>query len=57
MNLKIFLGLRKFSNLSVLHTGLLMQDWVFRLGGRGEGLSVLLLPLVTTALMGALSPG
>ena len=28
----LFLGLRKFSNLSVLHKGLLMQDWVFRLG-------------------------
>ena len=27
-----FLGQRKFSNLSVLHKGLLMQDWVFRLG-------------------------
>ena len=28
----VFLGLRKFSNLSVLHKGVLMQDWVFRLG-------------------------
>ena len=27
-----FLGLRRFSNLNVLHKGLLMQDWVFRLG-------------------------
>ena len=27
-----FLWLRRFSNLNVLHTGLLMQDWVFRLG-------------------------
>ena len=25
----------KFSNLSVLHKGLLMQDWEFRLGGEG----------------------
>ena len=25
-------GVFKFSNLSVLHKGLLMQDWVFRLG-------------------------
>ena len=33
MNFKsFFLGLRKFSNLSVLHKDLLMQDWVFRLG-------------------------
>ena len=33
MNFKsVFLGLRKFSNLSVLHKGLLMQDRVFRLG-------------------------
>ena len=29
----IFLGLiLRFSNLNVLHKGLLMQDWVFRLG-------------------------
>ena len=28
----VFLGLRKFSDLNVLHKGLLMQDWVFRLG-------------------------
>ena len=28
----VFLGLRRFSNLNVLHKGLLMQDWVFRLG-------------------------
>ena len=28
-----FLGLiLRFSNLNVLHKGLLMQDWVFRLG-------------------------
>ena len=27
---KKILGLRKFSNLSVLDKGLLMQDWVFR---------------------------
>ena len=27
-----FLGLRRFSNLDVLHKGLLLQDWVFRLG-------------------------
>ena len=27
-----FLGMRKFSNLNVLHKGFLMQDWVFRLG-------------------------
>ena len=27
-----FLGLRRFSILNVLHKGLLMQDWVFRLG-------------------------
>ena len=26
------LGLQKFSNLSVLQKGLLLQDWVFRLG-------------------------
>ena len=30
--LNIFLGLQRFSNLNVLHKGLLMQDWVFRLG-------------------------
>ena len=29
---KLFWGLRKFSNLSLLHEGLLLQDWVFRLG-------------------------
>ena len=29
---RVFLGLRKFSNLNVLHKGLLMEDWVFRLG-------------------------
>ena len=29
----LFLGLiLRFSNLNVLHKGLLMQDWVFRLG-------------------------
>ena len=29
----VFLGLiLRFSNLNVLHKGLLMQDWVFRLG-------------------------
>ena len=27
-----FLGLRTFSNVNVLHKGLLLQDWVFRLG-------------------------
>ena len=27
-----FLGLRKFSNVNVLHKDLLLQDWVFRLG-------------------------
>ena len=32
MTNSFFLGLRKFSNLNVLHKGLLMQDWVFRLG-------------------------
>ena len=26
----------KFSNLSVLHKGLLMQDWEFRLGEKDE---------------------
>ena len=31
-NWKKLLGLRKFSNLNVLHKGLLIQDWVFRLG-------------------------
>jgi hypothetical protein len=34
-NLKkqVFLGLiLRFSNLNVLHKGLLLQDWVFRLG-------------------------
>ena len=30
-----FLGLiLRFSNLNVLHKGLLLQDWVFGLGGR-----------------------
>ena len=28
----VFLGLPKISNLSVLQKGLLLQDWVFRLG-------------------------
>ena len=29
----VFLGLiLRFSNLNVLHKGILMQDWVFRLG-------------------------
>ena len=32
--LKLFLGLRKFSNENVQHKGLLLQDWVFRLGSR-----------------------
>ena len=33
MNFKsFFLGLRRFSNMNVLHKGLLLQDWVFRLG-------------------------
>ena len=27
-----FLELRTFSNVNVLHKGLLLQDWVFRLG-------------------------
>ena len=27
-----FLGLRTFSNVNVQHKGLLLQDWVFRLG-------------------------
>ena len=31
----IFLGLRKFSNLNLIHKGLLLQDWVFRLGSQG----------------------
>ena len=32
-----FLGLiLRFLNLNVLHKGLLMQDWVFRLGIRGK---------------------
>ena len=30
--LGFFLGLRTFSNVNVLHKGLLLQDWVFRLG-------------------------
>ena len=30
----IFWGAKKFSNLSVLHKGLPMQDWVFRLGSK-----------------------
>ena len=29
---KNFLGLCTFSNVNVLHKGLLLQDWVFRLG-------------------------
>ena len=30
---QVFLGLiLRFSNLNVLHKGLLLQDWVFRLG-------------------------
>ena len=28
----VFLGPRRFSNVNVLHKGLLLQDWVFRLG-------------------------
>ena len=28
----VFLGLRIFSNVNVLHKGLLLQDWVYRLG-------------------------
>ena len=28
----VFLGLYTFSNVYVLHKGLLLQDWVFRLG-------------------------
>ena len=29
---KIGIKLRTFSNVNVLHKGLLLQDWVFRLG-------------------------
>ena len=32
LNKTFFLGLRTFSNVNVLHKGLLLQDWVFRLG-------------------------
>ena len=28
----VFLGLPTFSNMNVLHKGLLLQDWVFKLG-------------------------
>ena len=31
-NKTVFLGLRTFSNGNVLHKGLPLQDWVFRLG-------------------------
>ena len=33
LNKTDFLGLRTFSNVNVLHKGLLLQEWVFRLGG------------------------
>ena len=31
-NTTIFLWLRRFSNVEELHKGLLLQDWIFRLG-------------------------
>ena len=31
-----FLGLRTFSNVNVLHKGVQLQDWVFRLGFRSN---------------------
>ena len=31
-NKTVFLGLHTFSNVNILHEGLLLQDWVFRLG-------------------------
>ena len=43
IRLSFFLGMRTFSNVNVLHKGLLLQDWVFRLGmERGYSIEFLL---------------
>ena len=51
-----FLGLQRFSNLKLQHKGLLLQDWVFRLGHEMELYSVLQLQMIYL-ILGIVSKG